>query len=437
MEIKSTNKYLVKRKYKTINGTAYPMDEYLVILYEEDSEDCGFIRPQYQWSATTGYLCDDETYTKYTREVYMVSYDSGVTWAVVEPVQERRGEVIEYDSYDCGRPMYRCVETMETGCIIGDVKVAFYDTNNTMMEYVDCDSTQEINNGEYSVTKSLVKKIEIGDCITTIGNSAFTSFPNATELVIPNTITTIGNRAFYACEALTSVTMPNSLITIRSEAFRKCYSLSSITIPDSVTTIGASAFTSCSNLSACTLGSGVTQIAEYAFSGCTRLTNVNMSNNVQYIHNYAFDSCNFENINLSSSLIYISNRAFRWCRSLTSITIPDSVTAIHDGVFYECTGLTEINFGSSLRSIGEEAFRNCHGITSIILPSSLQSIGKIAFYGCDNLTSVTVNATTPPTIGERIFYGANVGAIYVPAQSVDAYKSAWSSYASLIQAITT
>ena len=48
-EIKSTNKYLVKRKYKTINGTTYPMDEYQVILYEEDSEDCGYIRPQYQW----------------------------------------------------------------------------------------------------------------------------------------------------------------------------------------------------------------------------------------------------------------------------------------------------------------------------------------------------------------------------------------------------
>ena len=50
-EIKSTNKYLVKRKYKTISGVSYPMDEYLVILYEEDSEDCGYIRPQYQWSA--------------------------------------------------------------------------------------------------------------------------------------------------------------------------------------------------------------------------------------------------------------------------------------------------------------------------------------------------------------------------------------------------
>ena len=55
-EIKSTNKYLIKRKYKTIDGNTYPMDEYQAILVEEDSEYCGFIRPQYQWSATTGYI---------------------------------------------------------------------------------------------------------------------------------------------------------------------------------------------------------------------------------------------------------------------------------------------------------------------------------------------------------------------------------------------
>ena len=54
------------------------------------------------------------------------------------------------------------------------------------------------------------------------------------------------------------------------------------------------------------------------------------------------------------------------------------------------------------------------------------------------LTSVTLEATTPPTLGTTVFNGTHADlVIYVPAGSVEAYKSAtnWSTYASKIQAI--
>lgn len=140
-DIKSTSKYLVKRKYKTINGTTYPMDEYQVILYEENSDDCGYVPTLYQWSATTGHICDYETYTKYVREVKMVSYDEGETWSAVVPTEERRGEVIEYDSYDCGKEMTRCVETDDTFCRYnlpsGYTEVEYIRQNSSYNAYID------------------------------------------------------------------------------------------------------------------------------------------------------------------------------------------------------------------------------------------------------------------------------------------------------------
>ena len=52
-------------------------------------------------------------------------------------------------------------------------------------------------------------------------------------------------------------------------------------------------------------------------------------------------------------------------RSLTSITIPDSVTSIGRWAFSGCTGLTSITIPDSVISIGENAFSGCTGLTSI------------------------------------------------------------------------
>ena len=91
----------------------------------------------------------------------------------------------------------------------------------------------------------------------------------------------------------------------------------------------------------------------------------------------------------------------------------------------------------SITSIGSYAFQNCSRLTSITIPNSVTAIKNNAFVSCSRLTSITVNAVTPPTLGSNAFKDTNNCPIYVPAESVDAYKSAtnWSSYASRIKAI--
>ena len=75
----------------------------------------------------------------------------------------------------------------------------------------------------------------------------------------------------------------------------------------------------------------------------------------------------------------ISSRAFKNCASLTSVTIPNSVTTIGDEAFYGCSSLTGINLPDNLATIGSYAFWKCSGLTSISIPSSVRSIGSQAF----------------------------------------------------------
>ena len=113
-------------------------------------------------------------------------------------------------------------------------------------------------------------------------------------------------------------------------------------------------------------------------------------------------------------------------------------TSIAQLVFDSCTSLTSVNIPNSVTTIGDNAFRGCNGLTSVTIPNSVTVIGNYAFSGCRGLTSVTIQATIPPTLGgTSVFNNTNNCPIYVPAESVDAYKTAtnWSSLADRIQAI--
>ena len=227
-------------------------------------------------------------------------------------------------------------------------------------------------------------------------------------------VTSIGYIAFYYCDSLTSVNIPDSVTTIGEYAFWNCTSLTSVNIPDSVTEIGNRAFAFCESLTSVTIPDSVTTIGEDAFYWCYSLTSVN----------------------IPDSVTTIGNAAFYWCDSLTSVTIPDSVTTIGDYAFNSCYSLTSVTIGDSVTSIGKRAFASCTSLTSVNIPDSVTSIGEGAFYLCTSLTSVYCKATTPPALGETdVFdYNGSGRKIYVPAGSVNAYKSAeyWSEYASAI-----
>ena len=132
-------------------------------------------------------------------------------------------------------------------------------------------------------------------------------------------------------------------------------------------------------------------IGDYAFSGCSSLTSLTLPSSVTSIGGHAFEKCSgLTSLTLPSSVTSIGEFAFRYCSGLTSLTIPSGVTTIDYYAFADCSGLTSLTLPSSVTSIGGYAFAWCSGLTSLTLPSSVTSIGGHAFAWCSGLTSLTL-----------------------------------------------
>ena len=95
--------------------------------------------------------------------------------------------------------------------------------------------------------------------------------------------------------------------------------------------------------------------------------------------------------------------------------------------------MTSINISLGVSVIGDSVFYGCSSLTHIEIPKSVYEIGSDAFYGCENLRTVYVSASTPPDLYGGAFSDCPAD-IYVPMESVEAYKNAegWSEYASRI-----
>ena len=99
------------------------------------------------------------------------------------------------------------------------------------------------------------------------------------------------------------------------------------------------------------------------------------------------------------------------------------------------TILTEIIIPESITTIDRYAFASNNGLLTVTLPKSITTIGMSAFQRCQNLATVYCKSATPSTLSSNVFFGNAEGLkIYVPASSVEAYKTAngWSEYADYI-----
>ena len=155
---------------------------------------------------------------------------------------------------------------------------------------------------------------------------------------------------------------------------------------------------------------------------------------------YAFNRCySLQGIDMTNiTLRYngIQDNAFAQCISMKDFVIPSEVTDIGAFAFAKCSSLQSLTLENGVENIGTFAFYST-SLSNIALPQSVTNIGNWAFSDCLLLGSVYAEAINPPSMGTNVFdnHGTSF-TIYVPPESVDAYKQAagWSDYAEFIMA---
>ena len=290
-----------------------------------------------------------------------------------------------------------------------------------------------------------LSSVTISDSVTSLGEYAFYNTHRISHLEIGSGITSIGNDIF-SNTGISVSTKPdldlsaNVGLNVAYYGFYKCY-FNNVIFPKNCT-LASDSFKSCS-ASTLSFGSGTIIENGDAFGSVFRncyISNIDL-NGVSQIGNYAFSSTSgFTSITVPSSVTAFNRYAFSSASTLESVTIDYASDATLEGGYqFSKSSISSLTIGSHPTEIGQYMFNACDKLTEVYIPSNISSIGDGAFSDCSGLTSITVDRATPPTIGLNVFGNTDKYPIYVPSESVDAYKAAtnWYSYASRIQAIPT
>lgn len=365
--------------------------------------------------------------------------------------------------------------------------------NSGKLVFADCAGLKSVNINSRTIGYNMflncfnLMSVTLGNEVTSIGEGAFYDCSNLMSLTMGNGVTSIESSAFSGCSSLTSVDIPNSVTNICENVFYNCYGLKSASINSRV--IGDNMFQNCSNLTSVTLGDNVVSVGESAFYDCYSLASVNIPNSVTTIRPDAFYGTALYNdeMNWTNNVLYVDNclietrdgvddtyEVVEGTRVIAdgafdgviSVDIPGSVQNIGYLAFGNCSNLEVLNVEDenkyycsvdgvlfnvdktmliqyprakseksysvpeSVNTISDMALYNCHNLESIIIGSGVASIGEGAFVECYSLNEMLVKATTPPTIDPFSFHRSGIEAIYVPAESLDAYKVAeiWNEF---------
>jgi hypothetical protein len=270
--------------------------------------------------------------------------------------------------------------------------------------------------------------------VASIGVYAFGN-SGLTNVTIPNGVTSIGEVAFASCDRLTSVTIPGSVSSIGAGAFENCTNLTGVYFEGNAPAVDWSAFifdfganvyylswttgwlpsfggllTTPWNLPAqaqfnYTTTNGAITITGYIGPGGSVAIPATINGlPVTSLGNYAFGYASLTSVTIPDSVTNLGARVFENCPSLSAITVDglDSFYSSVDGILFDKSRATLIEYpggkaGSytipnGVASIGDGAFASCASLASVTIPKSVTNIAASGFDNCPGLSAITVDA---------------------------------------------
>lgn len=284
---------------------------------------------------------------------------------------------------------------------------------------------------------NVLKSVTLPDGPTSLGSSMFSGCTKLSSVTLPDTLTEIGYGTFDKCPNLTTVDLPDGVTSIGTYAFRYCTLLSSLIMPADLESIGEYVFERCVNLNRIVMTGDAPQIDYNAFSGLStsiyypadkkgwsnvisyqyggEITWMQATDHIQsgicgYGENWKYDMTTSTLTISKADRQYGTHQGWPWRDrgwEIEKLVVEYGVTGITYDLLKNCTSLTSISLPSSLTSISSNAFAGCTGLSEITLPSSLTSISGSAFAGCTGLDRITFRGSAPTSIGTEPFARVN------------------------------
>ena len=229
--------------------------------------------------------------------------------------------------------------------------------------------------------------------VVAIGEGAFSTLPEITEVVLPSTVKTVNSKAFYGCESLHSISM-SGVTSIGESAFQNCSALQTVSM-ENVKEIHDYAFEHCISLEALEL-TDIVSIGKHAFDSCKSLKAISYGKKLETLDDYAFANCEYINsFNFKDSIIELGIGTFSGCTRLNNVKFNCSNT-IPDYTFDGCTGLQSLSMYYELEYVGAYAYRNCPTVMTNGT-WDIKEMGEHAFDG-SGATTILLNTLESDTI---------------------------------------